>query len=88
MQIWLGVRLFHVLCCTFCEVLMYLAVKEKFGRWEHTLLTGLKTSNYWFRKTRVAVCLDAALVGMMCCDFEFFAYSQQMRRFGWFAVWL
>ncbi|CAM9197392.1 unnamed protein product [Hapterophycus canaliculatus] len=31
-QIWLGVRLFHVLCCTFCEVLMYLAVKQKFGR--------------------------------------------------------
>lgn len=36
-QIWLGVRLFHVLCCTFCEVLMYLAVKEKFGRWELNL---------------------------------------------------
>eukprot|EP00903_Cladosiphon_okamuranus_P015722 g14512.t1 len=31
-QIWLGVRLFHVLCCTLCEVLMYLAVKGKFGR--------------------------------------------------------
>eukprot|EP00752_Nemacystus_decipiens_P010009 g8924.t1 len=31
-QIWLGVRLFHVLCCTACEVLMYLAVKQKFGR--------------------------------------------------------
>ncbi|CAB1106652.1 GT22 [Ectocarpus sp. CCAP 1310/34] len=31
-QIWLGVRLFHVLCCTLCEVLMYLAVKQKFGR--------------------------------------------------------
>ncbi|CAM9757027.1 unnamed protein product [Pylaiella littoralis] len=31
-QIWLGVRLFHVLCCTLCEVLMYLAVKQQFGR--------------------------------------------------------
>lgn len=31
-QIWLGVRLFHVLCCTLCEVLMYRAVKQKLGR--------------------------------------------------------
>lgn len=31
-QIWLGVRLFHVLCCTACEVLMYNAVKNKIGR--------------------------------------------------------
>lgn len=25
--------MFHVLCCTMCEVLMYLAVKQKFGRY-------------------------------------------------------
>ncbi|CAM9298328.1 unnamed protein product, partial [Ascophyllum nodosum] len=31
-QVWIGVRIVHVVCCSFCEVLMYNAVKRKFGR--------------------------------------------------------